>query len=144
MPANNLQLDVIASVDGELQQLPLQLTKTASKGWMVTGDHFADIAAIDEVKSTPPSVPDTVEAEPIRSTSDRRLRFSLERLQRYPEQYTNALIRVITEHGSAAQGRFVEFNPNGRIVLRRETSGPGEASYILRPAEISQIELLEP
>jgi hypothetical protein len=47
-------------------------------------------------------------------------------------------------HGSAAQGRFVEFNANGRLVLRREINGPGEASYILRPDEISQIELLEP
>ncbi len=143
-PASNLQLDVVALVAGQPQQLSLLLSKSQSQGWSVQGDQFAGIAAAAEVKSPPPSVPDSVETAPARRTLDRRLGFSLERLQHYPEQYANALIRVITVRGSAAQGRFVEFNPNGRIVLRRDTSGPGEASYILRPADISQIELLEP
>jgi hypothetical protein len=143
--ASSLQLEVVASVDGQPQTLTLLLSKSEPGGWSVQGDQFAGMPAMPEVKAvSPTSVPQAAEDVPVRSTLDRRQGFSLERLQRYPQQYANVLVRVITVHGSAAQGRFVEFNANGRMVLRRETSGPGEASYILRPNEISQIELLQP
>jgi hypothetical protein len=145
LPASSLQLEVDALVAGQPQQLNLLLSKSESSGWSVQGDQFAKMAAVVEAEAEPQSRKvEAVKVAPARVTLDRRLRFSLERLQRHPEQYPNLLIRVITVHGSAAQGRFVEFNPDGRIVLRREISGPGEASYILRPDEISQIELLEP
>jgi hypothetical protein len=144
-PANNLQLDVDALVAGQPQHLTLLLSKSEPVGWSVQGDQFASMPAALEVTSVPPAPAlEAVKTAPVRSTVDRRTRFSLERLQRHPEQYPNLLIRVITVHGSAAQGRFVEFNANGRLVLRREINGPGEASYILRPDEISHIELLEP
>jgi hypothetical protein len=145
LPASNLQLEVDALVAGQPQQLSLLLSKSEPVGWSVQGDQFAGIPAVVEVKTAPPvRMLEVVDVAPTRSPVDRRLQFSLERLQRHPEQYPNLLIRVITVHGSAAQGRFVGFNMDGRIVLRREISGPGEASYILRPDKVSQIELLEP
>ncbi|MGH8355564.1 MAG: MFS transporter, partial [Pseudomonas sp.] len=75
---------------------------------------------------------------------DRRLRFSLERLQGNPNHYQNLGMRVLTVRGSTAEGRFAGINPDGRIVIRRNLSGPGEASFSLQPSEISRIELLEP
>jgi hypothetical protein len=144
-PASSLQLEVDALVDGQPQQLTLLLSKSEPVGWSVQGDQLANRAEVVEAKTAPQARKlEAVKVAPARRPVDRRLRFSLERLQRHPEQYPNLLIRVITVHGSAAQGRFVEFNADGRIVLRRESSGPGEASYSLRPDEISQIELLEP
>lgn len=144
-PATRLELEVAALVDGQPQQLSLLLSKSEPVGWSVQGDQFTSMPAVEQVKTvSQPRAAEVIKPEPAHSPVDRRLRFSLERLQRHPEQYSNLLIRVVTVHGSAAQGRFVELNADGRIVLRREISGPGEASYILRPDEISQIELLEP
>ena len=144
-PANSLELEVAALVDGQPQQLSVLLSKSEPQGWSVQGDQFIRVPAVVEVQvAAPPSITEAVKVAPTPSIGDRRLRFSLERLQRQPQRYVNLLMRVITVHGSAAQGRFVELNSLGRIVLRRELNGPGEASYILRPDEISQIELLEP
>jgi hypothetical protein len=143
-PASSLQLEVEALVNAQPQRLTLLLSKTEAYGWSVQDDQFARLT--EAVAVTPAAAPSgsTNTVAPAHSTADRRLRFSLERLQRTPEQYSNLLIRVTTAHGSAAQGRFAGMNADGRIVIRREISGPGEASYILRPDEISQIELLEP
>lgn len=144
-PATNLELNVDALVDGQAQQLTLLLSKAEQAGWSVQGDEFIRApAAVQTPSVQPASVSQTLQVKPLPKTVDRRLRFSLERLQRQPQQYVNLLMRVMTVHGSSAQGRFVELNSNGRVVLRREISGPGEASYILRPDEISLIELLEP
>ncbi|MBX9912488.1 MAG: MFS transporter [Pseudomonadaceae bacterium] len=146
LPATRLELEVTALVDGQPQQLTLFMSKAEPIGWSVQDDHFPRMPiAIDVQSAAPmPSKAAFSTLAPARSTADRRLRFSLERLQRVPQQYVNALMRITTVNGSAAQGRFVELNGSGRVVLRREINGPGEASYILRPDEISQIELLEP
>ncbi len=144
-PASSFELEVEALINDQPQQLTLLLSKTEALGWAVQGDQYARFPEPAVVSPAPaPSVSSTIKLAPARSSVDRRLRFSLERLQRTPEQYNNLLIRVTTAHGSTAQGRFAGINANGRIVIRREISGPGEASYILRPDEISQIELLEP
>lgn len=144
-PASSLELEVAALVDGQPLQLGVLLSKSESLGWSVQGDQFTRVPTVVEVQAAAPTtITEALKVAPTPSIGDRRLRFSLERLQRNPQQYVNLLMRVITVHGSAAQGRFVELNSLGRIVLRRELNGPGEASYILRPDEISQIELLEP
>lgn len=144
-PASSMELEVEALVNGQPQPLTLLLSKTEALGWVVQGDQYARFAEPAVVSPAPAAnVSSATTPPPARSSVDRRLRFSLERLQRTPEQYNNLLIRVTTAHGSTAQGRFSGINANGRIVIRREISGPGEASYILRPDEISQIELLEP
>jgi hypothetical protein len=143
-PANNFELEIEALVDAQPQPLTLQLIKTEALGWAVEGDQFAHHPEPVVVAAAPAPALSNNPPPAARSAVDRRLRFSLERLQRSPEQYNNLLIRATTAQGSAAQGRFAGINANGRIVIRREQNGPGEASYILRPDDISQIELLEP
>ena len=130
-------------VDGQEQPLALSLSKSPNRGWMVQGDNYPRlpatlVAPVVQLASKP------VEATRSRSTLDRRLRFSLERLLRAPDQYLNLRMRALTEKGRAAEGQFAGINADSRIVIRRELSGPGEASYILRPTEVTQIELLEP
>jgi hypothetical protein len=144
-PASSLEIELEALIAGQPQQETLLLSKSAVEGWSVQGDQFARLDATKtQVRESVPTVISESASVPVRKLVDRRLRFSLERLQRTPEQYRNLLLRLTTVHGSVAQGRFGEINADGRIVIRREVSGPGEASYILRPTEISQIELLEP
>ena len=143
LPAQQVDVQIEAMVDGQVQPLALSLSKSPNRGWMVQGDNYPRlpatlVAPVVQLASKP------VEATRSRSTLDRRLRFSLERLLRAPDQYLNLRMRALTEKGRAAEGQFAGINADGRIVIRRELSGPGEASYILRPAEITQIELLEP
>ena len=143
LPAQQVDVQIEAVVDGQVQPLALTLSKSPNRGWMVQGDHYERLSAslvapVAQIATKP------VEALRSRSTLDRRLRFSLERLLRAPDQYLNLRMRALTEKGRAAEGQFAGINADGRIVIRRELSGPGEASYILRPTEITQIELLEP
>lgn len=143
LPAQQLDVQLEVLVDGQLHALALTLNKSPQRGWMVQDDHYERLpttpaAPVAQLVSKP------LEAPRSRSSLDRRLRFSLERLLRAPDQYLNLRMRALTEKGRAAEGQFAGINAAGRIVIRRELSGPGEASYILRPAEISQIELLEP
>mgnify|MGYP006174752845 FL=1 len=53
-------------------------------------------------------------------------------------------MRVATERGNNAEGRFQGVDQDGRIMLRQRLSGQGEVSYSLRPEEVVRIELLEP
>jgi len=151
MSANSLELDVEARINGQQRRLPLQLSKSTERGWAVHDDHFPPLsvelprakASTDQVDAT--GIPSPASAEPrISKPVDRRLRFSLERLQNNPNHYQNLSMRVVTERGSMAEGRFAGINADGRILIRRNLTGAGEASFSLRPSEISQIELLEP
>lgn len=142
-PASSLELSVDALVNGRPEQLVLLLSKTEPRGWSVQGDQFARLPLVPEQPAAPVQN-STSKPEVPRSTLDRRLHFSLKRLQRSPDQYLNLRVQVVTERGSTAQGLFTGINADGRIVIRRDLNAPGEASYILRPDEISQIELLEP
>ncbi len=142
LPAQQLEVQIEALVAGQLQPLTLTLNKSPSRGWMVQGDHYERLSA--PLVALVAQVKKPVEAPHSRSTLDRRLRFSLERLLRAPDQYLNLRMRVLTEKGRTAEGHFAGINADGRIVIRRELSGPGEASYILRPDGVTLIELLEP
>lgn len=143
LPAQQVDVQIEAMVDGQLQPLALTLSKSPTRGWMVQGDNYPRLPAT-LVAPVVQLASKSVEAPRSRSTLDRRVRFSLERLLRAPDQYLNLRMRALTEKGRAAEGQFAGINADGRIVIRRELSGPGEASYILRPTEITQIELLEP
>lgn len=61
-----------------------------------------------------------------------------------PNHYQNLTMRVQTQRGSLAEGRFNGINADGQIIIRRNISGQGEASFVLRPEEVARIELLEP
>ena len=147
LPADSVEMQVEARIDGQLQRLPLHLSKRESRGWAVQGDHFA---ALPEVASAPVASQEqdapvsTVSRERAGRPLDRRLRFSLDGLLRSPNRYQNLAMRVATERGNTAEGRFQGIDPDGRIVIRQRLSGAGEASYSLRPEEVKRIELLEP
>ena len=141
LPATALELEVEARINGQVQRLPLQLKKTTARGWAVQGDRFpalpAEPLAVAQGEVAAP-------AERVSRPLDRRQRFSLERLQANPSRYQNLTMRLVTKRGSMAEGRFNGVDMEGRIIIRRNMGGQGEASFVLRPEEIDSIELLEP
>lgn len=146
-PANDLEVLVEASVEGEAQTLPVQLKKEATRGWAVVNDRFP---ALPATGATPVVTPATEvrEVEPKRSTIsrpvDRRLRFSMQRLLGNPAHYRNLTMRVYLLRGGKAEGRFQGLSPEGLIEIRRNMKGAGGVSFSFNPSEIEAIELLEP
>jgi hypothetical protein len=143
-PLQSIDLNVQAQINGELQQLPIMLEKLYTRGWQVTADSFPPLpsAIAPPVAQTTPAV--AVIPERVSRPLDRRVRFSLEGLLRSPSRYQNLSMRVITERGNTAEGRFQGIDQDGRIILRQRMSGPGEVTYTLLPEEVTRIELLEP
>ena len=138
-----LDLNIQAQINGELQQLPIMLQKPDKGGWQVAADSFP---AIPVAAAAPALKPGTAAVVPARVSRplDRRVRFSLEGMLRSPNRYHNLSMRVVTERGNTAEGRFQGIDQEGRIILRQRMSGQGEVSYSLLPQEVTRIELLEP
>lgn len=145
-PLLNIDMDVQATINGQLQRLPIMLNKQQGRGWQVAADTFPAIPAPAATPVTPSSNIDAAAVAPERISRplDRRVRFSLDGLLRNPSRYQNLNMHVLTERGSSAQGRFQGIDADGRIILRQRMSTQGEVSFSLRPEEITRIELLEP
>ncbi|MDH1262801.1 MFS transporter [Pseudomonas sp. GD03944] len=144
LPASSLEVTVNATINGQAQQLPVLLKKVEGRGWGVEADRFPalpDVAAPAVAKTDSSVAP---AEQRVSRPVDRRQRFSLDGLLRNPSRYQNLSMRVTTERGSVAEGRFQGVDQQGHIVLRQRMNGPGEASYSLSPEEVSRIELLEP
>ena len=144
-PAERLELQVQALIAGQQQRVDMVLKKSLNRGWAVESDSFASLPEPAAAPSTP--VRSKVVAAPPERVSrplDRRIRFSLDALLRSPSRYHNLSMRVATERGNNAEGRFQGVDQDGRIMLRQRLSGQGEVSYSLRPEEVVRIELLEP
>jgi hypothetical protein len=120
------------------------LEKLDKRGWQVTADSFPPLpsAIAPPVAQATPAA--AVVPERVSRPLDRRVRFSLEGLLRSPSRYQNLSMRVLTERGNTAEGRFQGIDQDGRIILRQRMSGPGEVTYTLLPEEVTRIELLEP
>ncbi len=147
-PSQQLDLTVAAEIKGKPLQLPLQLEKDAERGWRVRNDRYPSLHSAPErntlVIDKEQQAVSAPGIERERSVLDRRLRFSLQRLLRNPSQYENLLMRVQSERGSTAEGRFVGVSKTGELIIRSQVAGVGEASFNLHPDEIISIELLEP
>ncbi|WPC07007.1 MFS transporter [Pseudomonas benzenivorans] len=147
LPAQSLELDVEALIDGQELRLPIQLNKSESRGWAVRSDRFP---ALPEATRAAEDRPASAEAlakqagEPLSRPLDRRRRFSLEALLRSPSRYQDLRMRAVTARGNTAEGRFQGVDQQGRIVLQQRMGGTGQASFRLRPEELVRIELLEP
>jgi hypothetical protein len=144
-PAERLDLKVQALIAGQPQSVDMVLKKSLNRGWAVDSDSFASLP--EPVAAAPaPARSEVVEAPPERVSRplDRRIRFSLDALLRSPSRYHNLSMRVATERGNIAEGRFQGVDQDGRIMLRQRLSGQGVVSYSLRPEEVVRIELLEP
>lgn len=144
LDSKRLDLAVEARIAGSAKRQTLTLMRSDLLGWRVQGDQAPPLPppSEEELQRTAP-VPTTVvrgEERPV----DRRIGFSLGRLQERPGRYLGARVRVLTERGSSADGRFEGLNPEGRLVIQHSLGGQGEASFLLRPSEVAEIELLEP
>ncbi|MBV2131970.1 MFS transporter [Pseudomonas sp. MAP12] len=144
LDSHQLDLDVEARIAGVARRMPLTLVRSDLQGWRVQGDQAPALPppSEDDLLRTAP-VPTTVvrgEERPL----DRRIGFSLESLLDRPGRYLGARVRVMTERGRSAEGRFDGINAEGRLVIQHALGGQGEASFLLRSSEVTQIELLEP
>lgn len=147
-PAQRVPLEVEARINGETQQLALVLEK-ATLGWRVEGDRYPALSLSGQTLAQAAAVPAKELASAAVVTSrpslDRRLRFSLPRLQRNPGQYRNLLMRVTRASGGSVEGRFVGIDNDDSIRLAQQMgAGAGQASFSFKPDEIARIELLEP
>jgi len=134
------EVSLTVEIGGEAQDLQVTLEKKPTRGWGVRDDRYPRLQAPSvAAQRAPAPVPATTGAPAQAAPENGRL--SLERLLAAPQRYVNRSMRVITERGRTAEGVFVGLNADGRIVIRRVIDGPGEASYTLRPSEITDIEL---
>lgn len=145
-PQQSIDLDVQAYINGDLQRLPIVLQKQDNAGWQVAADSFPPLpsAVTPSATQEPRAVVEAPAPDRVSRPLDRRVRFSLDGLLRSPNRYQNLTMRVATERGNSAEGRFQGIDQEGRIILRQRMSGQGEVSYSLRPEEVTRIELLEP
>jgi len=144
-PAPTMSLEVEAQIDGQTQQLPVALRKSPTLGWVVVGDRYQVEEKAKAVAAEPAEKPALAGAPAAPASSlDRRVRFSLERLQSNPSRYQNLQMRIVTERGSMVEGRFNGIDTDGQIVVQRNLKGQGGASFSVVPAQITSIELLEP
>ncbi|WP_342245759.1 MFS transporter [Pseudomonas sp. OTU5201] len=144
LPARELDLDVEARVDGQVQQLPLQLAKSEARGWRVRDDSFPPLTTPSVAPEAPSGAQELAPVADASGPADRRLRFSLQRLLNTPSQYQELSMRVYTVRGSTAEGRFAGLDRDGRILIRRNLGGAGAASFSFDVEEVSDVELLEP
>ena len=145
-PASELPLQVQARINGAEQSLALVLEK-GPRGWQVRDDRYPELAAQEARAETVVQAeePEQAPQASARAPLDRRLRFSLARLQRNPEQYRQLLMRVSKASGGTLEGRFVGLDGDGSIRLSQQLgSGAGQASFSFKPEEIARIELLQP
>lgn len=125
---------------GETHDLQVTLEKDPARGWGVRGDRFARLKVASEMAPPAPAPAPVKASAPVQAAPESG-RLDLERLLAAPQRYVNRSMRVTTERGRTAEGVFVGLNADGRVVIRRVIDGPGEASYTLRPSEITDIEL---
>lgn len=122
---------------GQAQVLELTLEKNARREWTVRGDAFPALPA------EPATVAAAAPPEPQALPAPGNATLDLELVQVEPQRYSQRLVKATTVRGRIAEGRFTGLDSEGRLVIRREMPGAGEASYLLRPAEIARLELLE-
>ncbi|MCQ4287519.1 MFS transporter [Pseudomonas stutzeri] len=143
-PASALVVSVQAAVKGTTDRFELNVRKD-ERGWAVENDDYppllVDVETQPKVAAIQPEV--LMDSTPLPRT-DRRQRFSLERLLRNPARYEHLQVRAHTERGGVAEGRFVGVDRDGSLAIRRILKGPGEAIYNLAPDDIVLLELLEP
>ncbi|KAF1066566.1 MAG: hypothetical protein GAK45_01885 [Pseudomonas citronellolis] len=135
-----IPLTVDFTLDGQVQHQALTLQRDAQRAWQVAGDAYPALASRAAGPVAAASTPMRPEARaPLQSVAPGSI--TLADLQAEPRRYLNRSMRVLTERGRLAEGVFTGFDTDGRLVIRRLIEGPGEASYTLRPSEVTRIEL---
>ncbi|WP_447749245.1 MFS transporter [Pseudomonas nicosulfuronedens] len=134
------EIPLSLTVGGEPQDLQVTLEKNPTRGWGVRDDRYPRLKEVSTAM-LPVSAAVPVKVSPPVQQTPESGRLSLERLLAAPQRYINRSMRATTERGRIAEGVFVGLNADGRIVIRQVIEGPGEASYTLRPSEVTDIEL---
>lgn len=140
-----LDMSINAYVAGDLRQVSLRLIKNAQSAWAVQDDQYParSVQSIPAALLAAATEQATKATKMVRS-ADRRLRFSLQRLLVNPAQYQYLQVHVVTIQGNQVKGRFMGLDTDGALTISRELKGPGTVSFVLPPAEIEHINLLEP
>lgn len=143
-PASSLTLNVQAEVKGTTDRFELKVHKD-ERGWAVENDDYPSLPIEAETQPEVVAVrPQALMDDAPLPRTDRRQRFSLERLLQNPAHYEHLQMRAHTERGGVAEGRFAGIDRDGNLAIRRILDGPGEAIYNLAPEDIVSLELLEP
>ncbi len=149
-PMSEAEVNVQASVAGRPQRLQVQLKKNPLRGWVVQGDHYPPVASEQPAPAPPPRraivqtpAPQQPVGAPMRSAGEPR-QLSVGRLLERPARYHGRLMRLRSERGVNAEGRFDGLDNAGHIVIRGAVKPPGEALFRFLPEQVSAIELLEP
>ncbi|WP_437882189.1 MFS transporter [Pseudomonas sp. LRF_L74] len=135
-PTRRVATTVAASIEGKPQQVPLSMEKT-NTGWRVDGDRFIPLQAESENQQASPA-PTQVKT-PDRAPQDP---FSLVVLVSTPERYIGRNMRVFKSSGGNVEGRFEGLDSTGNIRLLQQRGGAGQATFTLKPDDISRIDLL--
>ncbi|MFC2971576.1 MFS transporter [Azotobacter bryophylli] len=143
-PAQELNIQVVARIDGKLEEIGIPLAKEGAIGWQVRGEHYPPLGHSVSLSGLVREGQLRSDLEPNGGVGDRRLAFTLKRLQASPADYRQLRMRIVTSKGSIAEGRFQIFDDKGYIVLRRELEGAGDASFALAPDMIRAIQLIDP
>lgn len=140
-----IDMTVTANILGQQRTAFVRLIKDTQGSWMVAGDQYPKYVAQTQIDTS------TVSEERVAAIrhndtrgSDRRVRFTLQRLLSNPAQYQDVHVHVQTTQGNQVTGRFVGLNAEGALIIEREVKAPGTVSFTLLSNEISQITLLEP
>ncbi len=143
-PAASLALEVEAEMDGAPARLSLDADKS-NGAWAVSGDEYPPLPAIAEASRREPDRSLPAEAERYPATPEKGPQsISLDQLVGDPARFTQRQVRAHTRRGGIAEGRFVGFDAEGNLAISRRLKGPGEATYTLAPAEIAELELIDP
>jgi len=146
-PASQAEVAVQASIAGRPQRLTLQMSKNPQRGWFVQGDHYPRVPDERPTPEDPPRRPRVQASDaqlPPAQVAAETGPLSVERLLERPARYRGRMIRLRSERGVNAEGRFDGLDAEGHIVIRRAVKAPGEASFRFSPEQVSAIELLEP
>ena len=138
LPAKAIDLEVVARVKGQIQQVSLRLNKDKQTGWLVQGDNYPALGS--ELDSAEPDNPVPGQAQLAAKAAD----FSLLMLLSDAERYLDHSLRIHSNSGTLAQGRFVGLNEEGMIVLHQRLTGAGEAHFTVSPDRVSRVELVDP
>lgn len=138
LPAKAIDLEFVARVKGQPQRVSLRLNKDKHTGWLVQGDNYPALGS--ELGGAEPDNPVPGHAQSLAKAADFSLLMLLSDTQRYLDQS----LRIHSNSGVLAQGRFLGINEEGMIVLHQRLVGAGEAHFTVSPERISHVELIEP
>lgn len=136
----HIEIPIALRVQGRVEAQTVSLNKTAAVGWQVIDDHYPALPKPTVEAATTAPVADAPTPVPPPKNVD----FSLAKLQKDPASYRDSLLHIETKSGATTEGRFLEIDPQGALVIQQVRNGQGGASFNILPATILDIRLIQP